>query len=375
MKIKITLILSLLALADAKANGLESNLTAQENLRKIQEAQEKMAQDQSKQKKALNALYQINNKIRFVVADRSKVASEILTLEYLLKENEKKLMELENEKQLQRQNLKKRVKLISRISGSSLLEFFLNSTSSSEMERNIRVMTIVAKKDADMIRQYRKLGRELEAEKEKIKSRLAKLEMKKQQALTKEKVFQDELQTKNNFISSLKKSKLFTLSQIKDLKLRTKEMNVEDAGILDSLLKASFFEQKGLLSAPILGPVMASFGYESGEKHSYRIKNKGLFFAAPPETPVSAVFDGTVSFAGPIPGFGQTVILDHGDFFFTVYSQNKVLKVKEGEMIKSNQKIALSGFDYRRQQSGLYFEIRHFSEPTDPMPWMKGIIQ
>ena len=87
---------------------------------------------------------------------------------------------------------------------------------------------------------------------------------------------------------------------------------------------------------------------------------------------MKAVADGRVVYSGAVQGLGRTVIIDHGDHFYTVYANAQDIFVNLNSQVQENQKIASvteAPFD---KESGLYFEVRHFSEPTDPAPWMKG---
>ena len=89
-------------------------------------------------------------------------------------------------------------------------------------------------------------------------------------------------------------------------------------------------------------------------------------------TPVKAVFQGKVSFADNLPGYGPTLIIDHGDHYYSVYAFNKALQVHAGDQVRQSQTVAFSGPSDRPVGDGLYFELRHFSEPLDPKQWMKG---
>ena len=82
---------------------------------------------------------------------------------------------------------------------------------------------------------------------------------------------------------------------------------------------------------------------------------------------VKSVFAGTVAFVGSLAGYGKTLVIDHGDHYYTVYSHTDSISVGEGDEVAQNQIIASSG-------EGLYFEVRHFSEPYDPSSWIKGTL-
>ena len=118
---------------------------------------------------------------------------------------------------------------------------------------------------------------------------------------------------------------------------------------------------------------MQKFGLAKSNDHPYTLNHKGIFISAPQGNPVQTVFEGKVSFAGELPGFGKTLIIDHGDHYYTVYAHAKDLKVQMGDEVTQSQTVATVGRSLQDNSDGLYFEIRHFSEPYDPQLWMKGL--
>jgi septal ring factor EnvC (AmiA/AmiB activator) len=75
-----------------------------------------------------------------------------------------------------------------------------------------------------------------------------------------------------------------------------------------------------------------------------------------------------VAFIGRVSGFGKTMVVDHGDHYYSVYSFLSEALVNQGERLKEQQLIAKSGESWA-QGSGMYFEIRHFSDAVDPNDW------
>ncbi len=163
------------------------------------------------------------------------------------------------------------------------------------------------------------------------------------------------------------------MGKLKEIRKKSQLISKEDeSGLLDLLFQPSFFEQKGQLPKPIQGSLAQGFGLIKDDFHKVVLSHKGHFYRAPAGTSVKSIFSGTVAFAGTVPGYGKTLIIDHGDHYYTVYSHNKELQVHEGESIQQSQVVALSGTAGKELGDGLYFEIRHFSEPSDPKAWMKG---
>jgi septal ring factor EnvC (AmiA/AmiB activator) len=96
---------------------------------------------------------------------------------------------------------------------------------------------------------------------------------------------------------------------------------------------------------------------------------KGLFIKASEGTEVKAVASGRVVFADWLRGFGNLIILDHGDGYMSLYGNNQSILRQEGEMVKGGDTIASVGNTGGNESNGLYYELRKQSRPFDPMAW------
>jgi septal ring factor EnvC (AmiA/AmiB activator) len=98
---------------------------------------------------------------------------------------------------------------------------------------------------------------------------------------------------------------------------------------------------------------------------------KGLFIRATQGSEVRAVAQGKVAFADWLRGFGNLVIIDHGEGYMSLYSNNESLYKQTGEAVKAGEAIASVGNSGGQEDSGVYFELRHQSKPINPMLWVK----
>lgn len=338
----------------------------------IEQKKSQIVEGEKKQRKALLALYQLNQKLKNIVKDKSKIQNEIDELKIHLDETNRNISELQIVIKKQKANLANRLRAISKMKGSQLMGFLLSSASASDLERNLKILALIAQHDQQQIKEFQSNNHQKIIEKQKLNERLGKLTEKNKDLEVKESRYKGDQATKQLLVERLKKSRLFNLQQISSLREKTKEMNIEDSSLLDSILMPSFYEQRGLLPKPVDGEMVARFGIEKDESYQVQVINKGIYFSVPEGSAVRSVFDGEVSFLGNIPGFGLTVIVDHGDHFYTVYGSNKKTDVEIGQKIKKHQVIAASGIDLKMNKPGTYFEVRHFSEPDDPQKWMKG---
>jgi septal ring factor EnvC (AmiA/AmiB activator) len=97
---------------------------------------------------------------------------------------------------------------------------------------------------------------------------------------------------------------------------------------------------------------------------------KGLFIAARSGEEVRAIADGRVVFADWLRGFGNLLIVDHGDAYMSLYGNNEALYKRVGDLIHGGESIAAVGASGGNADSGLYFELRHEGRPLDPLDWV-----
>ena len=123
--------------------------------------------------------------------------------------------------------------------------------------------------------------------------------------------------------------------------------------------------RKGL-SFPVRGEVQGRFGMERPEGGTWR----GIVLRASEGTRVAAVAPGRVVYAGWLAGFGNLMIVDHGEKFLTVYAYNQGLLKQVGDQVRAGDAIATVGATGGQVEPGLYFEIRHEGKPVNPLLWL-----
>ena len=134
----------------------------------------------------------------------------------------------------------------------------------------------------------------------------------------------------------------------------------------------AFSKNRGNLPWPVeRGFISQSFGvHEHPDLEGITTVNNGVDITSPRGALASAVFEGTVSAILNIPGQGQAVLLNHGDFF-TVYSHLSVVLVEKGQVIRMNQHIGKVMTD-EDGKAVLQFQVWHGQEKQNPQSWLKG---
>lgn len=134
-----------------------------------------------------------------------------------------------------------------------------------------------------------------------------------------------------------------------------------------SNVSGAFAALRGKLQLPVSGNIAGRFGSPRGDAATTW---KGLFIHASEGSEVHAVAAGTVVFADWLRGFGNLMIIDHGDGFLSVYANNQSLLREAGGEAGAGEVIATVGASGGNEESGLYFELRHKGQPFDPLKWI-----
>jgi murein hydrolase activator len=166
-------------------------------------------------------------------------------------------------------------------------------------------------------------------------------------------------------------SRLTTL--IGDLEARRREAESRDAARGGPARLST--SDVGTLEWPIEGDVIYRFGRER-QPNGTVLRWNGVGIKAPVGSPVRAVKDGTVVLAGPFEGYGPTVVLSHGDGFYTLYLYLEEIGVVQGRRVRSGQVVGTVGGADTPEGSHIEFQIRAPSggeapQAMDPIQWLR----
>ena len=125
-------------------------------------------------------------------------------------------------------------------------------------------------------------------------------------------------------------------------------------------------KQRGTLPWPLHGPLIRHFG----EHRSGEVTWKGILIGGGQGASVSAIADGDVVFADWLEGFGNVLVIDHGNGYLSLYGNNASLLKSSGDSVRRGEAIAQVGNSGGQPQAGLYFEIRWQGKPVNPANWL-----
>ncbi len=281
---------------------------------------------------------------------------------------------------------------------SDALKLLLSGRDPNQSARDKYFLTQLSRAKADLIQQLRAVAAEkkrladaarerqaqlAEIERRQQESRAQLLDRKKQR-LTTLAAIADRLKAQRREITTLKRDEQRLAKLIEGLariaatkkssqKLgaggtaiaRTPKLKSHDPGNVGG----AFAALRGQLRLPVKGSIAGRFGSPRAEGGA---SWKGVFIRAAEGAEVKAVAAGAVVFSDWLRGFGNLLIIDHGDDFLSVYGNNESLLAAVGAAVKSGESVATVGNSGGNPDSGLYFELRHRGQPFDPLRWVSN---
>src|SRR5262245_32821687 len=127
---------------------------------------------------------------------------------------------------------------------------------------------------------------------------------------------------------------------------------------------------QGALPWPAQGVVVGRFGRQTNNRFGTSIARSGIEISLAEGQPVRAVHEGTVAFADQFTGYGNLVIVDHGDGAYSLYGYLGSLEAARGAHVDAQATLGSSGRDPSGNPA-LYFELRIDGKPVDPLQWIK----
>ncbi|MCF6247544.1 MAG: peptidoglycan DD-metalloendopeptidase family protein [Desulfobacula sp.] len=174
-------------------------------------------------------------------------------------------------------------------------------------------------------------------------------------------------------LREIRKKKKLSLAAVESLKNSEQQLDNR----INSLQKgqivntSSFSNYKGRLNPPVRGRIISRYGPAStGDYKSFTFQ-KGIDIKVERGEPVKSVFKGEIMFAQWLKGYGNLLIINHGDNYYTLYAHVEEIFKQQGERVETGEVVATAGDTGSIKGMNLHFEIRHHGKPVNPMKWLR----
>jgi murein hydrolase activator len=275
----------------------------------------------------------------------------------------------------QQEELRTRLLALYRLGGLSYVRLLLSLDEEGDPVEAMSMLGYLVSRDARLVSRFqetrKQLGRrqvELAAQKERWQGTRAEVERQRQAVAA-------AVVQKEQTIEKLRRDEQTAERQIAELEEKAKR--------LQRLVEVLSQQKQGLdpdidiravqgaLPWPLRGKIVERFGRQRNPKFATFTVNNGIKVEAAPGTEVRAVFQGTVLFVQWFKGYGNLIILDHGNRVFSLYGNLKAPLVAVGDAVAAGQTIAGAGESEEAGAGYLYFEIRNDNRPEDPQKWLR----
>ncbi|MDR0477361.1 MAG: peptidoglycan DD-metalloendopeptidase family protein [Desulfobulbaceae bacterium] len=340
----------------------------------INEQQRLRSEDEDKEKEIVAKLESIGRHLAERMAKAEELGKQIAGQEETLRKLDAELEAAGASKDEAMRHLMRRVRAFYPVGKVGLFAVTFSRGNMPDLMKFHEAFTSLIAYDEHVLNDYRKKYEQL---------RTARQSQRLEQAVLQD--FLASMKEEQAAIEVIKREQELVLEQVRtQVGLRQqviKEMD-EAAAKMAASLRADirkeqdktndFMRFKGKLPPPLQEPVICRFGATTTDKMGITKKSRGLVFAAHDGETVWAVAPGEVLFASYLFGYGNTVIIHHGEDFYTVTARLERLDRAKGDAVKAGDAIGAAGATAMLVDEGLYFELRQGQEPIDPTLWFDG---
>ncbi len=342
--------------------------------RKLKKQKNKLSSVKEKEASLLETLSQMEDRLKL----RER---ELEIYKWNIEINKRKFGKLETlidktEKniKLQKQALSKWLRIVYKEGKEYPVRVLFSSKSISDLLQRVKFMQLVAEYDTSLFKSYEnKLERLLKDKKALLKVRTNLMLLKKDSEI-KQKEISEERQKKEVFLVRLKKEKKFGLRVQKELLKSSKFLDRIISGQEKKLKVGEAFnikDHKGRLTLPVKGKILNRFGKKRDKRYDSYVLLNGISIRTPKNTPVRSVYSGKVLYTGQVDGYGNLIIVGHGENYHTVYGHLNKIITAPGKLIRKGQIIGKSGDTGSIVGESLYFELRKEGKAINPLGWFR----
>lgn len=357
------------------AEGLDHN---RQELKQIRQRIDKLSASLEKDQKEKTALQKdlegVKTQLTRLRAREENHAGNLKSLKTDISHKETAIRHIKTQSQQRRELVARRLGAIYRGGQMRFLRILFSNRSPADIAEDYHFFKKVVQHDRSLLASFRQ-------DQEALAGELASLEalyQQRQEQMEQLKVSRETLQEGRRLKKRLL-AKLKHQQGAKTVELATlKEKSARIAALVKRLESASaskytqtsgdFARQKGRLIWPIKGHIKVPFGTGRLAGLGTLYDSQGVEIAVSGNQAIHAVWGGTVIYANSFRGFGNMIIVDHGDNFYSLYAQASSLQKKVGDSVSAGELLAYPGYE---DANSIYFEIRHHGTPLDPLAWLK----
>jgi len=348
--------------------------------REINAHKRKLEEVKRRESSVLTDIEDINKQLDTAESDLRKYKNRLAN-------TEGRIAQVENDISLNRSNIEKHREWIKRKlraihdygSNPEIVMLFLGSDDASQLMRNMKYLQYIAVYEHRLLDNFKGTLEGLTAKEKQLTLLKKELVKNKDKVREKEDSLAETKKGRQMLLASVQREKSSRLRMLKEMEEASKKLleiireseRAAEREKAETFPGKSFSSLKGRLPWPLDGKVALRYGSQKDPQFNTPIFRSGTFIEATTDSLAKAVHAGKVVFAEWFKGYGQLVIVNHGDGYHTLYGSLSEIFTKVGDIIKERQAVGRIGNSGILNSPGLYFEVRYKGKPLDPLQWLR----
>ena len=379
----------------SKSLTIEKNKKKQEQMQiknKINKEKSNISNTENEKKSVSTDIENLDAKIQVTSAKISTLESEIVRLNKDIAENQEKLEEAEVNLSENTDALRMRLREMYKRGNVNYLEVILNSRDIEELLRNNEIISSIARADRELIEFIQEQIDTIKETEERLQIDKAKVSASKAAVENERQSYQAAVDAKNNYMKVLESNLDLYKAEFEKAQANWDSLDAEIVRLQKQISEQKKAEEAAARRAtrvhsnitvssgprngqsytwPLPGhySISSPFGYRMHPILGYSKFHSGVDIPAPSGTPIVAAKSGTVIMSQLMSGYGNVVMVDHGDTV-TVYAHCSALNVGVGESVKAGDVVAFVGSTGLSTGAHLHFEVRVNGSPVNPLGYV-----